>query len=93
MIVTAFASRNGMVEPDRTLLRLRRILEAIEADFAAEPVALSAPRQQALLALSAALDSTEHETHRRRGRNRPPLAGRAVIAFRRAAYRPFISPR
>ena len=92
MVVTAFGSRNGIDEADRTMRRLRRIIEAIEADFAAEPAGLSVPRQQALRELNAALDSIEQETHRRRGVGRR-LAGGTVIAFPRPAYRPFISPR
>ena len=93
MVVTAFASRNGMAEADRTLWRLRRILEAIGADLAADAVALSASRLQALDDLKTALHSTEHEMRRRHAGSRPRPVGRAVIALRHPAYRPFISPR
>ena len=93
MVVTAFASRNGMAEQDRTWHRLRRILETIEADFATEPAAESAARVQALRELNAALDSTEREARRRRGGRRLRLVGGTVIALPHPAYRPFISPR
>jgi hypothetical protein len=93
MVVTAFASRNGIAEADRTLRRLRRILEAIETDFAAQPGGLSARRQQALSELNAALDGTDHEGRRRRGGSRQRSVGGSVVAFRHSAYRPFISPR
>ena len=93
MIVTAFASRNGMVEADRTLKWLHRILEAIEADFAVDPAGLSTQRLQALYELKAALDITEHGTRRRHMGGRPPPVGGAVIGFRRPDYRPLSSPR